>query len=178
MQHEMRATMSPSRKRTRMDEFDCTTPGCYFVTINARQRREWFGTVSNGQLVPDDARVMVLNVWEALPERFRGIMIDAVIVMPDHIHGIVMLGTEPDIPAEHSLSDVIGAFKSISWSMGVASASPAGLHTTVTSGIAAFRTPSFGPIECSTPSETTSPETRGAGPRSMNADFPRTKSGD
>jgi REP element-mobilizing transposase RayT len=34
--------------------------------------------------------------------------------MPDHIHGIVMLGTEPDIPAEHSLSDVIGAFKSIS----------------------------------------------------------------
>lgn len=57
---------------------------------------------------------MVLNVWEALPERFPGIMVDTIIVMPDHVHGILMLGTEPEIPAAHSLSDVIGGFKSIS----------------------------------------------------------------
>jgi hypothetical protein len=60
-----------------MDGLHYTSPGCSFVTINARQWREWFGTVSNGQLVPDDAGVMVLNVREALPERFPGIMIDA-----------------------------------------------------------------------------------------------------
>ena len=106
--------MSPNRKPTRMEGFDYTTPGCYFVTINVRQRSKWFGTVSNGQLFPNDAGLMVQHVWENLPDHFPGIIADLAIVMPDHVHGIIMLGTEPDVPADHSLSDVIGAFKSIS----------------------------------------------------------------
>jgi REP element-mobilizing transposase RayT len=97
-----------------MDGFDYATPGCYFVTINTRRPGDWFGHVSEGWLYPNDAGTMVLNVWDALPERFPGIIVDAIILMPDHVHGIVMLGTEPEIPADHSLSDVIGAFKSIS----------------------------------------------------------------
>jgi putative transposase len=114
MKREASATMSPNRKRTRMEGFDYTTPGCYFVTINTRNRGDWFGLVSNGRLHPSNAGIMVQKVWESLPERFPGIIVDAGIVMPDHVHGIVVLGTEPGISADHSLSEVIGAFKSIS----------------------------------------------------------------
>lgn len=74
----------------------------------------WFGWVVDGQVIPNDAGSMVRGVWDSLPIRFAGILTDSVVVMPDHVHGIVMLGTDPDIPSTHSLTDVVRAFKSIS----------------------------------------------------------------
>ena len=105
--------MLPRRKRLRMDTFDYSTPGCYFVTIPTSVRKQWFGMVSNGSLHLNSAGRMVLRVWSEITDRFAGTMIDAVIVMPDHVHGIIMLGTNPAVATHPSLSEVIGAFKSI-----------------------------------------------------------------
>jgi putative transposase len=103
----------PKRKRVRMADFDYSTPGAYFVTINARSRAPWFGTVRDGLMLPNEAGQIVHAIWNELPGQFPGIIVDAIIVMPDHVHGIVMLGTEPEIPADTTLSEVVGAFKSL-----------------------------------------------------------------
>ena len=50
--------MTPNRKRTRMEGYDYSTPGCYFVTVNTRNHGDWFGVVSNGQLHPNEAGSM------------------------------------------------------------------------------------------------------------------------
>lgn len=97
-----------------MRGFDYSTPGCYFVTINTRNPGSWFGTVNVGRLIPNDAGVMVRTVWQKVPLWLPGVMMDQVVVMPDHVHGIVMLGADPDVPARYTLSEVIGAFKSVS----------------------------------------------------------------
>jgi len=102
----------PTRKRVRLQGFDYSNPGCYFVTINARTQEPWFGSVDDGLLRPNAAGGMVLEIWLDLPAQFPGVHADMAVVMPDHLHGIIMLGTDPEIPASLTLSAVIGAFKS------------------------------------------------------------------
>lgn len=117
--------MTPHRrKRIRMEGFDYATPGCYFVTITMPIRKAWFGSVANGVLTPNAAGLMVRSVWDQLPARFPGVMMDCVVVMPDHMHGIMMLGTDANVMELPTLSRVIGAFKSttaVEYGRGVAS---------------------------------------------------------
>ena len=58
----------------------------------------------------------LLEKWQQLPQRFPGVRLDAFVIMPDHVHGILWLdGTVKDAPA---LGKVIGAFKAwvtIAW---------------------------------------------------------------
>jgi len=71
-----------------------------------------FGRVTEGTMCLNDAGRMVHSHWQSLPQRYAGLELDAFIVMPNHLHGIVFLGTIADLqPA--SLSAVIGAFKSL-----------------------------------------------------------------
>jgi putative transposase len=103
----------PKRKCLRMETFDYSAPGSYFVTVNAYTHAPWFGIVAKGLMHPNPAGKMLRFVWNSLPDRFPGIMADAIVVMPDHVHGIVMLGTDPEIASTPTLGDVVGAFKSI-----------------------------------------------------------------
>jgi len=41
------------------------------------------------------ARTLVEQAWLRVPERFAGVELDAFIVIPDHFHGIIFLGTDP-----------------------------------------------------------------------------------
>jgi REP element-mobilizing transposase RayT len=105
--------IAPKRKPTRMGGFDYSTPGCYFVTINTRTRGSCFGTVHDGVVSLNAAGSMVQSIWRTMPSRFPGTSIDMAVVMPDHIHGILVLGYDQEAAQRHTISDVIGAFKSI-----------------------------------------------------------------
>ncbi|MBI2352214.1 MAG: transposase [Deltaproteobacteria bacterium] len=62
------------------------------LTINGTQNRQClFGEIVDGEMRVNDAGRMVQSVWEELPQRYHGIDIDALVVMPNHIHGIIML---------------------------------------------------------------------------------------
>ena len=52
---------------------------------------------------------MVETAWRNLPNRFPGMTLDVYVVMPNHLHAIVMILGESQV----SLSEAIGAFKSI-----------------------------------------------------------------
>lgn len=90
---------------------DYATSGGYFVTACTQNRQWLFGTIHNGLMVPNIAGEMVKAVWHQLPEIFPGVMLDTFQLMPDHVHGILFLGTNPTIDADIQLGEVIRDFK-------------------------------------------------------------------
>jgi putative transposase len=124
------------RRSIRLSGYDYSQAGAYFVTVCAKDRACLFGEVADGVMRPNDAGRMVADVWVALPARFPTVQIDEFVVMPNHVHGIVVLndhdvgaplvgalstdkraGTRP-APTDKAittptLGDIVGAFKSI-----------------------------------------------------------------
>ncbi len=77
------------RRSIRLPGYDYAAPGAYFVTVVTHGRQCLFGEVVNDMVLPNDAGRMVQAVWHELPVRFPGIDVDAFVVMPNHIHGII-----------------------------------------------------------------------------------------
>ena len=99
------------KKPNRRPGYDYSQPGTYFVTLCTEHRRCLFGAVIDGVMLSNDIGDMVLSEWRALPERYPGIELDAVMLMPDHLHGIIILGTDPGVTEIPHLGTIIRAFK-------------------------------------------------------------------
>jgi REP element-mobilizing transposase RayT len=103
----------PKRQSLRLAGFDYRENGAYFFTIVTKDRASIFGAIRDEAIQLNAAGRAILGVWQRLPDRFPSVGIDEFVVMPDHVHGILFLNhtTTEGMP---SLSDVLGAFKSIS----------------------------------------------------------------
>ena len=66
-------------------------PGKYFVTICTAIKTEWFGKVINGKMHLSEIGHIASQMWYEIPVHFPFIGLDAFIVMPDHIHGIIVI---------------------------------------------------------------------------------------
>jgi REP element-mobilizing transposase RayT len=104
----------PERKPTRRPGFDYATPGIYFVTICLRDMSQLrFGYVQDRQIVLTEAGTLIETEWTANIARYPGSQTDALVVMPNHIHAIVMTGADPADPSAN-LNEIIATFKSVS----------------------------------------------------------------
>jgi REP element-mobilizing transposase RayT len=79
------------RRSIRLRGYDYTQPGAYFVTICAHERRCLFGALDGGALRLTDAGRMIERWWGELNRKFPGAQTDAFVIMPDHIHGIIII---------------------------------------------------------------------------------------
>lgn len=100
----------PVRKSPRLRSFDYTSENYYFVTICTRDKRCLFGNGAELTLLGTLAETELLRI----PEHFPGVRIDKHVIMPNHIHAIVVLGCDG---AERSrplptLSTIVGLYKS------------------------------------------------------------------
>ncbi len=89
------------RRSIRLQGYDYSQPGSYFVTICTQNHECLFGDIVEGEMVLNDAGQMVQAVWDALPRHYPGIGIDMFVIMPNHIHGIITIqppDTEPPPP--------------------------------------------------------------------------------
>lgn len=106
--------MSPpyTRPNLCLRQFDYTLPGPYFVTICLNVRIPRFGAVHQGLLELNDSGKMIESTWQALPAKFPSIVLDAFVVMPDHVHGLLSLNDGIGAEQTPHLSAVMQAFKS------------------------------------------------------------------
>ncbi|MBE0468422.1 MAG: transposase, partial [Methyloprofundus sp.] len=81
-----------NRRSIRLKGYDYSQAGAYFVTICTQNRDCLFGEIIEGEMVLNDAGKMVQTIWDQIPPHYPGIGIDAFIAMPNHIHGIVIVG--------------------------------------------------------------------------------------
>jgi len=79
------------RRSIRLPGYNYAQAGAYFVTVCAQNRECLFGEIVDGKMRLKDAGRMVGSVWEELPRHYAGIDIDAFVVMPNHVHGIIIL---------------------------------------------------------------------------------------
>ncbi len=84
---------------TRAPWRDYAEPGAYFITICTKFRVPWFGSVRNGIMDLSDIGRTAHDCWTDIPAHFPGVVPDAYVVMPDHVHGIVVIG--------HRMGDVV-----------------------------------------------------------------------
>jgi putative transposase len=82
------------RRSIRLRGYDYAQAGAYFVTIVTRDRVCLFGEVINGEMRLNDRGGLIHSVWDELPDHYPGVKCDAFIVMPNHVHGIIVLANE------------------------------------------------------------------------------------
>ena len=80
------------RRSIRLPESDYSEPGGYFVTICAAGRKNPFGKAESGRVWLNTLGEIVRECWLAIPEHFSNANLKEFIVMPNHMHGIVVLG--------------------------------------------------------------------------------------
>ena len=79
------------RRSIRLPDFDYTTPGAYFVTICTQGNVCLFGEVTNNRMRLNEMGKMVKKVWDELPDHYPYVEIDTFVVMPNHVHGIIVI---------------------------------------------------------------------------------------
>jgi REP element-mobilizing transposase RayT len=77
------------RKSIRLNDYDYSQVGFYFVTICCQHRACLFGGIVDDEMILNDAGKMVANEWLKLKIRFKNIELQEYVVMPNHFHGIV-----------------------------------------------------------------------------------------
>jgi len=114
----------PKRKLNRLPDHDYSNDGIYFVTICSKYRQNIFSIINHAVgtgLAPvrdpidmklTDLGIIINKHWLNIPNQNINIDIDQYIIMPNHIHGIIIINKRTGASPVPTLSKIIGSFKS------------------------------------------------------------------
>ncbi len=113
------------RRSIRLKNYDYSQPGAYFITICTHNRQNLFGEIVDGEMILNEFGKIVYNEWLNTANIRPNIIVDEFIVMPNHLHGILIIvdncrGTLQRAPAmerfgqptSNSIPTIIRLFKS------------------------------------------------------------------
>ncbi len=86
----------PSRQNPRLKGYDYSQAGAYFVTICAHNREMLFGAISEDEMCRNEFGAIVTECWAAIPQHFPGVELADFVVMPNHVHGILVFHNEDE----------------------------------------------------------------------------------
>jgi len=90
------------RRSLRLKEYDYTQPGAYFITIVTQNRSFLFGNIIDGEMHLNDAGRVVQSLWDEIPTHFPNSDMGAFVVMPNHVHGIIIINNATTVGATHA----------------------------------------------------------------------------
>ncbi len=123
------------RRSIRLRGYDYSQAAAYFVTVCAQDHRCLFGDIVKGEMMPNECGRVAAEGWGWLPRQYGWVELDAWTVMPNHLHGIVIIhendlvsmgrggsrtaptasGGDVAVPSVRKpLGRLIGAFKTVS----------------------------------------------------------------
>ena len=79
------------RGSIRLKGYDYSQPGAYFVTACVQGDAFVLGDVANGVIRLNTAGIIVQECWEWLEQQYGHVRLDEYVVMPNHLHGIIIL---------------------------------------------------------------------------------------
>jgi REP element-mobilizing transposase RayT len=79
------------RRSIRLKGYDYAQVGSYFVTICIKNRECLLGTIQDGDVNLSAYDQVVQTCWRDLPNHYPCVELDAFVIMPNHIHGIISL---------------------------------------------------------------------------------------
>lgn len=81
---------------TRLQHWDYTSQGAYFITICTKDRMYYFGDIENGKMNYSPIGAIANVLWYEIKNRTKNVELGAFVVMPNHIHGILILNGYDD----------------------------------------------------------------------------------
>jgi len=112
----------PKRKRNRLESYDYSQNGAYFITICTKDKRKLLGTVGRDDLgtpfvtLSKQGSIAQKNI-DLIELHYKCTLVDKYIIMPNHIHMIIVLSILHDgvprssRPTAVSISSIVAAFK-------------------------------------------------------------------
>ena len=122
------------RRSIRLKGYDYSQNGAYFITICAQNRECLFGKIKNGEMILNNVGKMITKYWQEMPKKYPNVILDAFVIMPNHVHGILIIDNNVRatlVDAQNNVrvplvgtqgqpqgiaptvGDIIGAFKSL-----------------------------------------------------------------
>ncbi|MCF2218706.1 hypothetical protein H9Q08_05255 [Chryseobacterium sp. PS-8] len=77
------------RRSIRLQGYDYSREGLYFVTICCQDRAHLFGEIAEKCLQLNDAGIQAQQCWLDIPNHFPNVVLHEFVIMPNHIHGII-----------------------------------------------------------------------------------------
>jgi len=75
----------------RLKHWDYSSSGWYFITICTYQKTCYFGEIINGKMELSEIGKIAEKYWLEIPKHFSNIRLDEFVIMPNHIHGIIVI---------------------------------------------------------------------------------------
>jgi putative transposase len=91
------------RKQLRLKEYDYANDNAYFVTVCSKNRKNIFGKIefvgeglapSRYKIELNDLGEIILQEWNDIPNRYTNGELDEYVIMPNHIHGILIINSQ------------------------------------------------------------------------------------
>jgi len=102
----------PHRKSPRLKDYDYSQSGAYFVTICTYKKQHIFGHINGDIMHLNQMGKIAHKAIKAIPTFWATVDIDLFIIMPNHIHIIVLLTDDPQKSSSPKLGQIIGNYKS------------------------------------------------------------------
>jgi len=78
-------------KSVRLENYDYSQDGYYFITICTKDRELLFGDVKNNEMILNKTGKMAEKYWQEIPIHFNNAQLDEFIVMPNYLHAILVM---------------------------------------------------------------------------------------
>lgn len=79
------------RKSIRLKGYDYSQPGAYFLTLVVYQHDCLFGEIQDANMFLNDLGKIADECWRAIPDHFPFVELGAHVVMPNHVHGVIVI---------------------------------------------------------------------------------------
>ena len=97
--------MKTERKISRWEYWDYGKAAAYFITIVAKDRNHFFGKIKNEKMQLSNIGVLADVLWYEIKNHAKNVSLDTFIIMPNHIHGILILNKDShEVQTRHALS--------------------------------------------------------------------------
>jgi REP element-mobilizing transposase RayT len=88
--------MYKDQKQYRLPTYNYGRSGVYFITICVQNKLPAFGSITNGRMTLSAIGEVVAICWTEIPMHYDGVRLDEWVIMPDHVHGILILKSNPN----------------------------------------------------------------------------------
>jgi len=78
-------------KKRRLQNYNYGKNGYYFITICTKNRKPFFGKIINDKMKLSNIGKIAQQCYREIPNHFNNVKLDEYVIMPDHIHGIIMI---------------------------------------------------------------------------------------
>ncbi|MEM7759697.1 MAG: transposase [Cyanobacteria bacterium P01_A01_bin.40] len=104
------------RQSIRLKNYNYAANGYYFVTICTHQKQCFFGDVIDGKMQLSAVGEIAHQYWSEIPQHSQHKYLDEFIVMPNHVHGIIIIDN-PENPNRYISNNDNGGSRDVPWNV-------------------------------------------------------------